>query len=129
MRAEYVSKREGDECEGVDGDFFGVAGQIAGVPGEEEHEGCAEGAGEVGGEEEDAAVVWHASRVEADHEGGGEDGGDQADEHGERAVVPFVAEPAGEEHEDDADGAGGGVEDEGFLTAEAEGCEKNIAEV
>ena len=129
LSAEYVAKTEGDECEGVDGDLFGVTGEVAGVPSEEEHEGCAEGAGKVRGEEEDALVVWRARRVEANHEGGGEDGGDQADEHGEGAVVPFVAEPAGEEDEENAYGAGGGVEDESFLAAVAKGGEKDVAEV
>ena len=127
--AEDVPETEGHERESVDGDFFGVSSEVAGVPSEEEHEGCAEGAGEVGGEEEDALIVRCARGVEADHEGGREDGWDQTDEHGEGTVVPFVAEPAGEEDEENTYGAGRGVEDESFLTAVAEGGEEDVAEV
>jgi hypothetical protein len=71
LRAEDVAHAEGHERQGVDCHLFGVTGKVGGVPREEEHEGCAEGAGEVAGEEKPAFGVCFrdAGWVEAVHWG------------------------------------------------------------
>ena len=94
LRAEDIADGKGDDGHRVRGHFLAVARDVGRVPGEEQHEGCAEGAGEETRAEEAGFVRRHAVRVQTDHEAGGEDGGEDGEEHHEGAVVPFVGEVA-----------------------------------
>lgn len=120
LRPKHVARAKGDQGQRVHRHLLAVAGDVGGIPREVDHEAGAEGAGEERGGEQGGLVVRGAGGVdEAVHEGGGEDGGDEAEQHDGGAVVPAVREVAGAEDEDDADGAVGGVEDEGLLVGVA----------
>lgn len=106
-----------------------MSGDIGGVPRKQEHECCAERAGQEGSGEEPGFVLWDSIRIQTNHQPGTEDGGEDGDKHREGSIAPFIREPANGEHADGSDGAGGRGEHEGLLGGVAEGGEENGGEV